>query len=171
MLKILNRDAKILVFTRGIRSFSAAILTVSFTIYLSKLGASPVTLGLVFTGMSLFSAIRSFLEGVIADRYGRKPVILFSAGLMIVGGAVYTFTQDLRILLVTAILVSIGSRLPYTPAEQAILTEKVLDENRTKAFSINSFIGTITGVLGSLYLVEYFTAITINKGHTFTIMN
>jgi hypothetical protein len=63
MLKILKRDVKILVFTRGIRSFSAAILTVSFTIYLSKLGASAVTLGLVFTGMSLFSAVRSFLEG------------------------------------------------------------------------------------------------------------
>jgi MFS family permease len=150
MLNVLNRDAKILVFTRGIRSFSVAILTVSFTIYLSKLGASAVTLGLVFTGMSLFSAVRSFLEGVIADRYGRKPVILFSAGLMVVGGAVYTFTQDLGVLLVTAVLVSIGGRLPYTPAEQAILTENVSDGDRTKAFSINSFIGTMAGVLGSL---------------------
>ena len=64
----MNRDARILVLTRALRSFSAAILSVSFTIYLSKLGASSVTLGIVFTGISLFSAVRSFLEGLIADR-------------------------------------------------------------------------------------------------------
>ena len=145
----LNRDAKILVYTRALRSFSVAILTVSFTIYLSKLGASAVTLGLAFTGMSLFSAVRSFIEGVIADRYGRKPILLYSAGLMIVGGAVYTLTQDLEILLVTAVLVGVGGRLPYTPAEQAILTENVSSEDRTKAFSINSFLGTLAGVFGS----------------------
>jgi MFS family permease len=69
---------------------------------------------------------------------------------MIIGGTVYTFTQDLGTLLVTAVLVSIGGRLPYTPAEQAFLTEKVSDEDRTKAFSINSFLGTIAGILGSL---------------------
>lgn len=58
-LRILNRDAKILVFTRGLRSFSAAILTVSFSIYLSKLGASAVSIGLIFTGILLFAALRS----------------------------------------------------------------------------------------------------------------
>ena len=54
-LRILDRDAKILVFTRGLRSFSSAILTVSFSIYLSKLGASAVSIGRIFTGISLFA--------------------------------------------------------------------------------------------------------------------
>jgi MFS family permease len=146
---VMNRDARILVLTRALRSFSAAILSVSFTIYLSKLGASSVTLGIVFTGISLFSAVRSFLEGLVADRYGRKPILLYSACLMIIGGTIYALTRELGVLLATSVLVGIGGMLPYTPAEQAILTEKVSSEDRTMAFSINSFLGTLAGVFGS----------------------
>ena len=149
VLKVLDRDAKTLVFTRAIRSFSAAILTVSFSIYLSKLGASPVAIGLVFTGSSLFSAFRSLLEGVVADRYGRKPILLYTAGLMIAGGAVFSVTRNLPVLMVTAVVFSVGGRLTFTPAEQAMLTEKVSSEDRTIAFSINSFLGTIASVFGS----------------------
>jgi len=148
-LKVLNRDTKILVFTRAFRSFSAAILTVSFSIYLSKLGASPVTIGLVFTGISLFSALRSLLEGMMADRYGRKPILLYTAGLMVAGGIIFSVTKNLAILMFAAVIFSVGGRLTYTPAEQAMLTEKVSSEDRTMAFSINSFLGTIAAVFGS----------------------
>jgi len=148
-LRVLNRDAKILVLTRAFRSFSAAILTVSFSIYLSKLGASPITIGLVFTGSSLFSALRSLLEGVVADRYGRKPILLYTAGLMIAGGVIFSVTRSLGILAFTAVVFSVGGRLTYTPAEQAMLTENVSSEDRTTAFSINSFIGTMAAVFGS----------------------
>jgi MFS family permease len=149
VLKVLSRDAKILVFTRAIRSFSAAILTVGFSIYLSKLGATPVAIGLVFTVSSLFSAFRSLLEGVVADRFGRKPILLYTAGLMVAGGAVFSITRSLSGLMVTAVVFSVGGRLTYTPAEQAMLTEKVSSEDRTMAFSINSFLGTIASVFGS----------------------
>lgn len=153
VLKALNKDAKILVFTRAFRSFSAAILTVSFSIYLSKLGASPVVIGLVFTGSSLFSAFRSLLEGMVADRYGRKPVLLFTAVLMLMGGVIFSVTRNLAVLMFAAIVFSVGGRLTYTPTEQAMLTEKVSGENRTTAFSINSFLGTIASALGSFAAV------------------
>jgi MFS family permease len=149
MLKILNKDVRILVFTRGLRSFSSAILAVSFPIYLSKLGASPVNLGLVFTGISLFAAFRSLAEGIIADKYGRKPILLYTAGLMVIGGLLFSTTQNLTILMAVAILFGVGSVLPYTPAEQAMLTEKVSSRDRTRVLSINSFLGTIAAVFGS----------------------
>jgi MFS family permease len=53
------------------------------------------------------------------------------------------------VLTVSAIIFGVGRAIPYTPAEQAILTEKVSSENRTTAFSVNSFIGTIAAVFGS----------------------
>jgi MFS family permease len=149
VLGSLHRDAKILVTTRALRSFSSAILGVSFSIYLSKLGASPVAIGLTFTGISLFSAFRSLLEGLIADRFGRKPVLLFTAGLMVVGGSIFALTNNILALIVTAVVFSVGGRLPYTPAEQAILTEKVAERERTTAFSINAFLSTLAAMFGS----------------------
>jgi len=144
-----DKDVWILLLTRGIRSFSAAILSVCFTIYMSKLGATSVQLGMIFTGMALFAAVRSLGEGLIADRFGRKPVLLLTSILMTVGGLIFAVSQDLKILTVSAILFNVGRAIPYTPAEQAMLTEKVSSENRTTAFSVNSFIGTIAGVFGS----------------------
>jgi MFS family permease len=144
-----DKDVWILLLTRGIRSFSAAILSVCFTIYMSKLGATSVQLGMIFTGMAMFAAVRSLGEGLIADRFGRKPVLLLTSILMTVGGLIFAVSQDLKILTVSAILFNVGRAIPYTPAEQAMLTEKVSSENRTTAFSVNSFIGTIAGVFGS----------------------
>jgi len=145
-----DRDVWILLLTRALRSFSAAILSVTFAIYLSKLGAESVHIGLVFTGIALFSSIRSLLEGIIADRLGRKPVLLFTSIWMTLGGLIFVLTKDLGILMASAVVFCVGGRLPYTPAEQAILTEKVSSESRTMAFSVNSFLGTIMAVFGSL---------------------
>jgi MFS family permease len=103
----------------------------------------------MFTRMALFVAIRSLGEGLIADRYGRKPVHFFTSLQMVVGGLIFALTQNLRTLTISAIIFSVGRAIPFTPAEQAILTEKVSSENRTKAFSVNSFIGTIAAVFGS----------------------
>jgi MFS family permease len=150
VLRALGRDAKILVFTRALRSFSAAILNVSFSIYLSKLGVSPIYIGLTFTGISLFSAFRSLLEGLVADRFGRKPILLYTAGLMVVGGTIFSLTRNIAVLTLAAVVFSVGGRLVYAPAEQAMLTEKVSSEERTTAFSVNAFLGTIAGVFGSL---------------------
>ncbi|MCW4036493.1 MAG: hypothetical protein NWE75_04805 [Candidatus Bathyarchaeota archaeon] len=75
VLRVLPRDAWILVFTRALMSLSATIMSVSFPIYLSKLGASPIAIGLTFTSISLFSAFRSLLEGLITDRLGALSLL------------------------------------------------------------------------------------------------
>ncbi len=150
VLKDIPRDAKILVSTNALRSFSVAVINVSFSIYLSKLGASPIDIGLTFTGISLFSAFRSLLEGLIADKIGRKPILLFTAASMATGGTIFFLTNNLPILTIAAVLFSVGGTVGYTPAEQAMLSEKVRSEERTKAFSLNAFLGTIAAIFGSV---------------------
>jgi len=150
VLKSLDRDSWILLSTRALRSFSASILSVSLAIYLSKLGASSLTLGLLFTGTSLFAAVRSLPEGVVADRWGRKPVLLFTGVIMAAGGLVYVLTTELWPLMASAVVFTVSGTLPYTPAEQAMLSEKVAPEHRTSVFSLNSFMETMAAVFGSL---------------------
>jgi len=149
VLRSIPRDAKIIILSNAFRSFSTAILAVSFPIYLSKMGTSTVLIGFTFTGISLFSAIRSLVEGIVADRIGRKPILLFIATMLVVGGSVYVLTSNLMVLLVSAVLFTIGGTITYTPAELALLSEKVGDEDHTMAFSVNATLGTVAGILGS----------------------
>jgi MFS family permease len=148
-LQTVPRDAKILIFSNAFRSFSSAILAVAFPIYLSKIGVSSVLIGLTFMGIILFSAIRSLIEGVIADRLGRKPVLIFIAGSLVIGGAIFVVTTNITILLITAVLFTVGGSITYTPAEIALLGDKVRDENRTMAYSINATLATAASILGS----------------------
>ena len=148
-LQSIPRDAKILIFSNAFRSFSSALLAVAFPIYLSKIGVSPVLIGLTFMGIILFSAIRSLVEGIIADRLGRKPVLLFIAASLVVGGAIFIVTTNITILLIAAILFTVGGSITYTPAEIALLGDKVSDGNRTMAYSINATLATAASILGS----------------------
>jgi MFS family permease len=145
----LQRDVKIIVLSNTLRSFISAILSVGFALYLAKLGASPVLIGLTFTGRSLISSIRSLGEGLIADRIGRKPILLFTATMIITSGLIYTFVTDIPILIIVAVLFSVGGQITYTPAEMAMLTEKVESKDRTMVFSLNSTLNTVAGIFGS----------------------
>ena len=143
------RDAKILIFSNSFRSFSSALLAVTFSIYLSKIGVPAVLIGLTFMGISLFSAIRSLIEGVVADRVGRKPILIFIAASLVVGGAVFLVTTDITILLVAAVLFTVGGTITYTPAEVALLGDKVSDGDRTMTYSLNATLATAASILGS----------------------
>jgi hypothetical protein len=60
-----------------------------------------------------------------------------------------TLTTNLQLLLILAVLFSVEGRLVYSPAEQAMLTETVTSDERTVAFSINAFLGTVASIFGS----------------------
>ncbi len=147
-LRTLPRDVQIIIYTQALRRFSFAILNVIFPIYLSKLGASSLLIGATMTGRSLFLALRSLIEGLAADRFGRKPILIFTAGLLAIGGLVYTLSGSLPILVVSAILFSVGT-ITFPPAEQAVLAESAGDEDRTAIFSVNAFLATLMSVVGS----------------------
>ena len=147
-LRALPRDVQIVIYTQALRRFSFAILNVLFPIYLSKLGASSLLIGVTMTGRSLFLALRSLIEGLAADRFGRRPVLLFTAGLLTLGGLAYALTENLPLLVASAILLSVGT-ITFPPAEQAVLAERAGDEDRTAIFSVNAFLATLMSVAGS----------------------
>ena len=65
----LPRDAKIIIFSNAVRTFSSAILAVSFPIYL-KFGVGPAEIGLV-TGLGRLIATFSYTLGLrMAKRFG-----------------------------------------------------------------------------------------------------
>ena len=149
LIRSIPKDAKILIFSNSFRSFSSALLAVCFPIYLNKIGAPAILIGLTFMGIILFSAIRSLIEGVVADKIGRKPILLFIAASLIAGGVIFVATTNITILLAAAVLFTVGGTITYTPAEVALLSDNVSDGNRTMTYSVNATLATIASILGS----------------------
>lgn len=161
-----NRDVLILLASRGVRSFAFSCLNVIFAIYLSQLGYSTVTIGLVISTAYVSSAVLTVLWGFLSDRYGRRKILMLLAALTIVSNAIYLFFSSLAFIFIAVIVTNIGAGGtggggqgggPFNPVEQALLAEKCSPENRNRIFSTNAFVGSVLGSLGALVsgLPEY----------------
>jgi MFS family permease len=152
-----QRDALILMTARGVRAFAFSYLGVIFTIYLSQLGFSTITVGLIVTTASTSSALLTFLWGYLSDRYGRKNILLLLATLTIFSNLIYIFFDHLIFIIVAVIIANVGSSGaggqgggPMNPVEQALLAEKCTAADRNKVFATNAFVGSMCGSLGAL---------------------
>ena len=154
-----QRDAIILMISRGVRAFAFSYLGVIFTIYLSQLGYSTMTVGFVVTTAYAASALLTALWGYLSDRYGRKNILMLLAALTIVSNLIYIFSSQLFFIIAAVIIANVGAGGsgaggqgggPMSPVEQALLAEKCSAENRNKVFAANAFVGSMSGSLGAL---------------------
>ena len=155
----LQRDAAILMISRGVRAFAFSYLGVIFTIYLSQLGYSTVTIGVVVTTAYASAAVLTAVWGYLSDRYGRKNILVLLAALTIVSNLIYIFSSHLIFIIAAVIIANVGAGGsgaggqgggPMSPVEQALLAEKCSAENRNAVFSANAFVGSMMGALGAL---------------------
>jgi len=155
----LQRDAVILMVSRGVRAFAFSYLSVIFAIYLSQLGYSTVTVGLVVSIAYASGAVLTALWGYLSDRYGRKNILMLLAGLTILSNCIYIFFDDLIFIIAAVIIANVGAGSsgaggqgggPMSPVELALLAEKCTAANRNKVFATNSFVGSMMGALGAL---------------------
>ncbi len=155
----LQRDAAILMIARGVRAFAFSYLGVIFTIYLSQLGYSTVTIGVVITTAYASAAVLTAVWGYLSDRYGRKNILVLLAALTIVSNLIYIFSSHLIFIIAAVIIANVGAGGsgaggpgggPMSPVEQALLAEKCSAQNRNAVFSANAFVGSMMGALGAL---------------------
>jgi MFS family permease len=159
MLETLQRDVLVLMASRGIRAFAFSYLGVVFAIYLSQLGYSTVTIGLVISTASASGAVLTALWGFLSDRFGRKKILMLLAALTMVSNLIYVFFSHLVFILSAVIIANVGAGGsggggagggPFSPVEQALLAEKCTAENRNRIFSTNAFVGSLMGSFGAL---------------------
>ena len=155
----LQRDVLVLMGSRGIRAFAFSYLNVIFAIYLSRLGYSTITVGLVISTACASAAVLTAVWGFLSDRYGRKKILILLAALTIVSNTIYVFFSQLVFIFCAVIFSNVGAGGtggggqgggPFNPVEQALLAEKCTAENRNRIFSTNAFVGSIMGSLGAL---------------------
>jgi MFS family permease len=158
-LRELHRDAKLLMVSRGIRSFAFAYLNVVFAIYLDRLGYATLTIGMIFSVAYLSGALLTVVWGFLSDRFGRRRILMLLAALTIISNVIYIFFSSLIFILLAVIIANVGSGGsagggqgggPFNPVEEALLAEKCNPENRNKIFAFNSFVGSLLGSVGAL---------------------
>jgi len=151
----LTRDAWRLFATRFVRLFAYGALSVVLVFYLTGLGLSESQTGFLFTLILAGDTVITLLLTNVADRYGRRRVLVTGALLMAAAGLAFAFTRNFVFLLIAGTIGVVspsGNEVgPFLSVEQAVLAHVLPASNRTAAFAWHSLIGSFATALGSLF--------------------
>jgi MFS family permease len=138
----------LLLFTTG-KGFQLSISTLTLNYYVHSLGYHPDFIG-VFSAMPAIGALVSAVPvGMLADRIGRKPVLLLTAALTPIFLALCGLVTTPFWLLFCAFMQGVVSSA-YWVTNLPLLTESTTEKQRVGVFALNSFLLLGVGALGNL---------------------
>ncbi len=150
----LNADARKLFVTRAVRMFAFGAMSVVLALYLTKLGFTEAQIGLLLTLTLAGDAVVSLLIAGVADRVGRKKMLMLGAGLMALAGIAFAVTGNFVLLTIAAIVGTIspsGNEVgPFLALEQSAMSEGLPGLSRTAVFAWYNLVGSLATALGAL---------------------
>ncbi|MCJ2532903.1 MAG: MFS transporter [Candidatus Thermoplasmatota archaeon] len=158
-LKRFPRVFRVLVASALIENMAFGLIIPFLAIYIIEdLGLEPWTAGVVLAGYMIAGVPSMIFGGMLADKIGRRPVLLASLGLMSLTMLMYFFAYDFVTLLILVMADSfVGSM--YMPAANAMIADVIKSVDRPRAFSalrVAWNVGTIFGpVMGMVLVVIY----------------
>jgi MFS family permease len=165
----LTPDARILFATRAVRTFAYGLLAVILALFLAARGFSNAEIGLVFTLTLVGDALLSLGIASVADRFGRRRVLVASCMLVVLAGVVFVLTKNAIVLTVAAVVGTIspsGAEVgPFLSIEQAAISQEVAATERTRVFGLYQLTGSLSNALGAL-AGGWLARLATTHGHT-----
>jgi len=153
----MSRDVTLLLTARASMSAGRALAGVVLPVYLATIGFNGAHIGLLFAIMSITSAVIAVMVGLLADRFGRKVFVIVIPFITAVSALVVGFTHATFLIYVFCVAGTLGqgsgagvaSVGPYTPAEQALLTDVTPARHRNSLFGRLAFFAALGSLIGS----------------------
>jgi MFS family permease len=147
-------DTTILFATRAVRMYGFGAISIVIALYLAQRGLSSSVIGWVFTLALAGDALISIGVTRVADRFGRRKLLLVSSALIAMAGLGFAFTGNVVLLILTAIIGTIspnGNEVgPFQALEQASLSEISNSTGRTRLFGWYQMTGSLATAFGAL---------------------
>jgi DHA1 family tetracycline resistance protein-like MFS transporter len=130
----LSRPLFIIFLTTFVNLVGFGIIIPLLPFYAQTFGASPLVIGLLFASFSLSQLIASPLLGDLSDRWGRRPVLIFSLLGTVVSFVMMAVANSLVMLFAARIVDGLSGGNITTA--RAYIADVSTEENRAKAFGL-----------------------------------
>jgi len=142
-------QARLLIYLTFVPNIAIGFIYTDLGYYLVTFqGIGPTEAGFVITVMGLTLVVESIPLGIVADRFGRKKMLILGnlcASLSLLG---FALTNNYVLVLLVAVLEGTGEAA-YAVSVSALLAGHAGDEKRTPAFSLLNILGWIAGAVGA----------------------
>ncbi|UCD45731.1 MAG: MFS transporter [Candidatus Bathyarchaeota archaeon] len=154
-LSFIRGNLLVLIVSYMMFRFSGGLVGSFYSLYVRELGATPFVLGLIG---SLGSAILAFVRipgAYIADRYGRKNIIVVFTYGAALSFLIYSLAPDWRFIVVATFMSNLCN--VYLPALEALEADSIPLERRGMGYASTQVLPHITVIVAPLvsgYFVE-----------------
>lgn len=144
----ISREARLVIYASFLPSFAIGMAFTDLPYHLTAVqGLSGLLMGTIIMVMGIATLIASPPVGILADRYGRKRVLIISNIVMSIGIALFSIFTSPVILILVAVVKGV-CEAGCSTASVALLAAKSPPATRTPAFSILGFVSTTAFALG-----------------------
>ena len=109
-----QRDARLILVMRGMRSLAYGLLAVLLGVALASEGFPPVAIGTLITVSLVGDFVGTYVIGLVTDTWGRRPVLALLALLMAGTGVVFALATSYAVLLLAAFFGTLGTSASET---------------------------------------------------------
>lgn len=102
--------------------------------YAETFGAAPLTIGLLFASFSVSQLVAAPILGDLSDRWGRRPILIFSLLGTVVSFAMLALAHTLALLFVARVVDGLSGGNITTA--RAYIADVTTEEDRAKAFGL-----------------------------------
>jgi MFS family permease len=149
-----DRNGRIVVVARGLRSYAFGLNSVSLGLYLAALGVPGGDIGLVLSAAFFGSLGLTVIIAFYGDRIGRRRLLMAGSALMITAALVPLVSRDPLLLALIAlsgmVAVNANESTGLQTVDQALLPQSVTDRERTSAFAFYNLIASAAASVGAL---------------------
>ncbi|KAH9885352.1 major facilitator superfamily domain-containing protein [Xylariomycetidae sp. FL2044] len=157
-----GRDACLIILGRACRMFAYGATSMIIALFFSELAFTDYQIGLFMTLTLAGDVLLSLCLTMVADRVGRRRVLLMGASLMVVAGLMFAISESFWILLIAAVVGVIsatGSDFgPFRAIEESTLSHLTTPKTRSDVLSwyvATSILGSAAGVEVSGRVIEF----------------
>jgi MFS family permease len=118
-------------------------------LYIASLGGTPADNGLATLAAAGMAVLSRMFIGTLADRVGRRPVMVIGGVMSIVSPILYTVAHAIPVVLMGSALRGIGIAA-FTTGFQALLADLAPPERRGEAFGWGANSGALASLVGPL---------------------
>ncbi len=127
-----------------------AILFPFFALYVSaRFDVGMTVVGGLFAIFALSSQVGGFVGGALADRFGRKVLVIFGLVVSASSSVVMAYVDSLAVFYIVAGVVGVLSDMAG-PAQQAMVADLLPEEQRTEGYGIWRVVVNLAVMIGPL---------------------
>jgi DHA1 family tetracycline resistance protein-like MFS transporter len=127
-------------------NFASSIPDTYYSLYVLALGGTEVVIGIIGFTSFLILAFIQFPGGYLADKHGRRWLIVAMTFGVALTYVIYAIAQSWYFILIAAILQNIF--LIYQPALTAMAADSIPPRRRGVGFSLQTLLNNLAGLLG-----------------------